>query len=409
MPVTAFDPRRPELLADPYPALRALQEHDPVHRSEALGGWVLTRYADVRAALADPRLSADRLTPFAEARARRGDAVAAALARQVARWAVFTDPPTHTRLRGLLNRAFTARVVEPLRPRVEAVVAGLLDRVAPTGQMDVIRDLAGPLPVTVIAELLGVPEAVRGRLKGWSDELAAFVGSALGMEDKYARAARGLEELSACFRELVAARRRAPEDDLVSALVAACDQAGALSEEELVATCVLLLFAGHETTTNLIGNGVLALLRHPEALAAWRADPGLTPGAVEELLRYDGPGGVLVRIAREALELGGRRIEAGERVFLMILAANRDPRQFPDPDRLDLHRHPNPHLTFGSGAHFCLGAPLARLEAQVAFPMLLARCPDLRLVPGPLEWLDSLVFRGLRALPVSFAPRGAAS
>jgi cytochrome P450 len=399
-----YDPRLAGVLADPFPALRRLQEEDPVHRSEALGAWLLTRYTDVRAALADPRLSADRITPFLEHQVRGGRDGLTDLGRQVGLWAVFTDPPTHTRLRSLMNRAFTSGAVERLRPRIEEIVAELLGAVRARGEMDVIRDFAYPLPVTVIAELLGVPREDRERLKRWSDELAAFVGSARATPDKYARAGQSLGEMSEYFRRLIALRRAEPRDDVMSGLISAEERGAVLSEDELTATCVLLLFAGHETTTNLIGNGVLALLRHPAQLAAWRRDASLTPAAVEELLRYDGPGQAMVRVAREDLDWGGRRIRRGERLFLMIGAANRDPRQFADPDRLDLRRADNRHIAFGYGIHFCVGAPLARLEAQLALPALIGRLDGLALAPGRLEWLDSLIFRGVKSLPVGFHP-----
>jgi cytochrome P450 len=402
MPV-AYDPRLPGVRADPYPVLRRLQDEDPVHRSPALGGILLTRYADVRAALGDPRLSADRITPFLEHQAPAARAGLETLGRQVGRWAVFTDPPTHTRLRSLINRAFTSRAVERVRPRVEAIVAELLAAVEARGGMDVIREFAYPLPVAVIAELLGVPPGDREPLKRWSDELAVFVGSAREAPDKYARAGQGAGEMSEYFRDLIARRRAEPRDDVVSGLVAAEERGAVLTEDELVATCVLLLFAGHETTTNLIGNAVLALLRQPAALEAWRRDPSLTPTAVEELLRYDGPGPAMVRVTREDLELHGVTVRRGERLFLMINAANRDPRQFVDPDRLDLRRGDNRHLAFGHGPHFCVGAPLARLEAQVALPALIGRLPGLELATDRLEWLDSLIFRGVAALPVRFA------
>jgi cytochrome P450 len=295
--------------------------------------------------------------------------------------------------------------VERLRPRIEAIVGELLDAVREQGAMDVIGDFAYPLPVTVIAELLGVPREDRSRLKVWSDELAAFVGSARMTADKYARAGQSLGELSEYFRRLIARRRDSPADDVVSALIGAEERGRVLGEEELTATCVLLLFAGHETTTNLIGNGVLALLRHPDMLEAWRCDPSLTTAAVEELIRYDGPGQAMVRVAREDLDWGGRPIRRGERLFLMIGAANRDPRQFADPDRLDLRRADNRHLAFGHGIHFCVGAPLARLEAQLALPALIGRLDGLTLAPGPLEWLDSVVFRGVKSLRVGFRPR----
>ena len=299
-----------------------------------------------------------------------------------------------------MTGALTPRAVERLRPRIAAVVEDLLAELDRKDDPDLVRDFAYPLPITVIADLLGVPAADRAALKVWSDELAVLVGSALDEGDKYDRAARGLGEMAGYFRGLLADRRAGPRDDLLTALAQAGPPGGSATDDELVATSVLLLFAGHETTTNLLGNGLVALLDHPEARAAWRADPGLTGSAVEELLRFDGPSGAMTRVVREPLTLSGRALQPGDRVFLMIQAANRDPRQFPDPDRLDLGRVENRHLAFGHGLHFCVGAPLARLEAQLAFPALLARLDRAEAALDRLEWLDSLVFRGVRALPV---------
>ena len=371
--MTAYDPRRPDVLADPYPAFERLREEDPVHWSEVLGGWVLTRYADVRAALAEPRLSADRITPFLARRAPTVSEAVEALLRRVGLWVVFTDPPVHTRLRGILGRVFTGRVVELRRARVAALVDALLDRAAEVGEIDLIRDFAYPLPIAVIGDLLGVPPEDHERLKGWSDELATFVGSALATADRHERAARGVGEMHAYFERLVARRRAAPADDLVTALVAAQERGEPLSREELVASCVLLLFAGHETTTHHIANGLRALLQFPEELRALRENPTLAAAAVEELLRYDGPIGAQVRIVQAPQTLHGKDLKIGERVFLLMNAANRDPRAFRDPDRVDLRREGVPHLTFGFGAHICLGFPLARLEGQIALPAVLRR------------------------------------
>jgi cytochrome P450 len=399
--LTGYDPRRPDVVADPYPTLGRLREEDPVHWSEVLGGWVLTRYTDVRAALADPRLSADRITPFLARQPRTASEAVQALLRQVGLWVVFTDPPVHTRLRGALGRAFSARLIELRRSRVEAIVDRLLERAAAVGEMDLIRDFAYPLPVTVIGDLLGVPPEDHEQLKTWSDELACFIGSSLTTPDKYQRAAHGVVELHGYFERLVARRREVPARDLVTALLAAENRTDGLKEEELIASCVLLLFAGHETTTNLIGNGALALLRHPVEARAWRQDPALATSAVEELLRYDGPTPAMVRIAGEDLPVANRVIRRGERLFLMINAANRDPGQFAEPDRLDIRRADNRHLAFGHGIHFCLGAPLARLEGQIALPALLSRFPALAPRTDAPEWIDSLVFRGMRSLPVA--------
>jgi cytochrome P450 len=396
-----YDPRRADVVADPYPALGRLREEDPVHWSGILGGWVLTRYADVRASLANPRLSADRITPFLARQAPTASESIQALLRHVGLWVVFTDPPVHTRLRNALGRAFTARSIDARRARIAEIVERLLNRAAAAGEMDLIRDFAYPLPVAVIGDLLGVPAEDHERLKAWSDDLASFIGSSLGVSDKYERAARAVAEMRDYFQRVVARRRAAPADDLVTALLAPGDRDERLGEAELIASCVLLLFAGHETTTNLVGNGALALLRHPAEARAWRENPALGSSAVEELLRFDGPTPAMVRVAREGLGIGGKEIRRGDRLFLMINAANRDPAQFREPDRLDLGRADNRHLAFGHGIHFCLGAPLARLEGQLALPALLTRFPGLRPRGDAPEWLDSLVFRGMRSLPVA--------
>lgn len=400
--VVNYNPKRSEVIANPFPVLRQLQAEDPVHWSDPLGSWVLTRYDDVKTSLNDPRLSSDRISPFLEHQPVGGRPELQELGRAVGMWAVFTDPPTHTRLRGLMDKAFTPRAVERLRPRIEHIVARLIDRVQAQGQMDLIRDFAYPLPVTVIAELIGVPEHDHERFKLWSDELASFIGSAVATPDKYDRAGRSMAEMRNYFSHMLTMRRTEPQGDMMSGLIVAAERRGDISEDELIATCVLLLFAGHETTTNLIGNGVLALLRNPDQLQRWREDPRLTRSAVEELLRYDAPTPAMVRVAIEDIEIEDKRIKHGDRIFAMINAANRDPRHFKDPDRLDLRRTNNRHLTFGYGIHFCLGAPLARLEAQLAIPALLRRLPDLELSTDNLQWLDSLIFRGVKSLPVSF-------
>ncbi len=396
-----FDLLAPEVRADPYPLYDFLRAWDPVHWSEEAARWILTRYADISAVLRDGRFSADRATQFmrllgAEEREHLG-ALEAGLARQL----LFIDPPDHTRLRRLVNAAFTPRVVERMRARIQEIVDDLLDAVAPRGRMDVIADLAYPLPSIVIAEMLGVPPADRDRFKRWSDDLAAFIGLSPALVESARRAQGSMLEFADYFREIIAARRAQPGEDLLSALIAAEAQGDVLSEEELLANCILLLAAGHETTTNLIGNGLLALLRHPDALARLRREPDLIRSAVEELLRYDSPVQATARLAKADVEVGGRTIQAGQGVVLLLGAANRDPEQFPDPHALDLARADNRHLAFGAGAHFCVGAPLARLEGQIAIGTVLRRFPDLRLVDAPLAWRESVAFRGLESLPVA--------
>ena len=403
-----YDPRDPATIADPYPAFRLMREREPVHWCAPLRGHVLTRYAEVRPLLGDSRLSADRITPFANAlkpEERRG---AAALIDMLTRWAVFVDPPDHTRLRRLLNAGFTPRAVERLAPGVRLVVDRLIDKVADQGRMDLIGDFAYPLPATVIAILIGAPAADIDLFKKWSDDLAGFVGSAVARPGRRETAARAACDMAGYFRDLVAERRAKPGDDIIDDLIAARGAGGALTEDELVATSVLLLFAGHETTTHLIGNGVLALLKHPREMAKLSAKPELMPRAVEEMLRYDGPVMALTRVAREDMEIAGKRIGAGELLFLMVNAANRDPAAFPDPDAFRTERDA-PNLAFGFGPHYCLGAPLARLEAKIAVERLLARLGPIEATGPAPEWQDTLVLRGMKEFRIAFRPAPAAS
>lgn len=392
----------PEVIADPYPYFHQLRAEDPVHWNPKWGGWILTRYDDVQFAFQDRRLSADRMTPFMKGLPPNEAEELQPSFRIFSKWMVFTDPPTHTRLRLLVNKAFTPRRVEGLRPRIQAIVDELLDAIADKGQVELIRDFAYILPVTVIAELLGVPPQDREMIKHCSDEITLFIFGAIGVEDRRQRAQQALLELVDYLRAIIEARRQAPRDDLISALLAAKERDDLLSEDEIIATCVLVLFGGHETTTNLISSSVHALLRHPEQMDKLRNDPSLIATAVEEFLRYDGPSKSMVRLALEDYELRGRQIRKGQRLLLVQSAANHDPEQFADPDRLDIIRQPNPHVAFGYGIHFCLGAPLARIETQIAINTLLRRLPGLRLQTEQLEWHPTIVSRALKALPVVF-------
>jgi cytochrome P450 len=401
-----FNPADPAINADPFPLFRRLQDEDPVHWSDPVRGWVITRYEDVRAIALERAMSADRVRPFFNLLPGEEQRRLADLGHYLTLWAVFKDAPDHTRLRGLMNRAFTPRAIEALRPNIERLVDDLIDAIVARGSADLIADFAYPLPASVIMDMLGVPRSDLATMKVWSDEIALFVGIARATPGKHARAQAGTREMAAYFRRLVAERRKAPRDDMISALIAAEEETRRLTEDEIVATCILLLFAGHETTTNLIGNGVIAFLRHPDEMAKLRARPELAASAVEECLRYDGPSGALARVVAVEHEMGGRRLRQGERVYAWMNAANRDPRRFSDPDRFDIERPDNRHLTFGHGAHFCLGAPLARVEAQIAFPRIFARLDRLELAADRFEWIDSLILRGVKKLPVRFAPVG---
>jgi pimeloyl-[acyl-carrier protein] synthase len=392
-----FNPLLPEFHANPYPFYRRLREEDPVHHS-ALGIWVLTRYDDVVMALRDPRFGREGLAELMEA--RLGVPARPANTRDM----LFRDPPDHTRLRALVSRAFTPRVVEAMRPHIQEIVDGLLDRVEGAHSIDVIEDLAYPLPVTVICEMLGVPTADQDVFKQWSSDIARSLDAAIlpAGSDVITRGQEAGDALREYFRSLIAVRRKQPRPDLLSALIAAEEQGDKLSEPELLATCSLLLIAGHETTVNLIGNGLFALLRHPAELQALADDPALIQTGIEELLRFDGPVQRTGRMTMADVEIGGRQIPKGSIVAAVIGAANRDPAQFPDPDRLDVARQENRHIAFGFGIHFCLGAPLARIEGQVAIGTLLRRWRTLKLVSDTPEWRESSVLRGLKTLPVTF-------
>jgi len=396
-----YQPSDPGVLANPFPLYRRMQDEDPAHWSPLLKGWVLTRYEDVKRVCLDTRMSSDRLRPFFASLPPAEAARMAELIRILTLWMVFRDPPEHTRLRRLAARVMNVRSIHALRPNVEALTAWLLQGIGEREAFDFIADFAGPLPALVIMDALGVPRGELARLKRLSDEMALFIGSARETHDKYPRAEAATREMAELFRELIAARRAAPQRDLLSELVHLEDEGDRFSEDELVATCVLLLFAGHETTTHHLANGLLALLAFPAELAKLRADPSLAPAAVEELLRYDGPIGAQVRIVQVEQQFHGKTLRPGERVFLLMNAANRDPRAYADPDRVDLGRDGVPHLTFGFGPHICLGFPLARLEGQVALPAVLARWRRIELAPARLEWLDSMVLRGMKAMPLA--------
>jgi cytochrome P450 len=396
MPTTEpvqFNPLLPAVIEDPYPLYQRLRAEDPVHQNPA-GMWVLSRYDDVALALRDPRFGR---RGFQELIALRF--VGPGLGRSM----LLQDPPDHTRLRALVSRAFTSRAIEGLRGQIERMVNGLLDAAMDRREMDLITDLAYPLPVGVISEMVGVPVGDQDRVRQWSDDLVrSFDAIVFPEPEVIARANAAGAALGAYFQDLVAERRRAPRTDLLSALIAVEEAGDRLSTEELLATSILLFLAGHETTANLIGNGVLALLRHPGELARLRQDPSLIESAVEELLRYDSPVQRVSRITNDDVVVGDRQIPNGSLVLALLGAANRDPTLFAEPERLDVTRQDNRHLAFGWGIHFCLGAPLARLEGQIAIGTLVQRLPRLALATERIEWRQTFTLRALTALPVRF-------
>lgn len=393
----------PDFFADPYPTYQALREQGPVYRDGHT--WIVTRHAHIKAVAHDPRLQKGPVTRALVA-SLPPDVRAAAepFSDSIARNMLRVDPPDHTRLRGLVSKAFTPRTVETLRPRIARLVAELLDAVQPAGGMDVIRDFAYPLPAIVIMEMLGIPPEDRDRFKTWSDDQMAFLGGRFPGDplEPARRAGESTLAMNDYLRGLIAERRRTPRADLISEMVAVEEQGDRLNEQELMATTTVLLVAGHETTTHLIGNGLLALLRHEPERRRLQREPELMPLAVEELLRYDGPVQFVNRVPSTDIEIGGVTIPAGDTVMLVMAAANRDPAQFPEPDRLELTRRPNDHLGFGFDRHFCIGAHLARIETRIALGAVLTRFPDLALAAETLDWQPNPLIRGLRALPVRF-------
>jgi hypothetical protein len=398
MTTIQLDWSSPAFLADPYPFYHRLRAADPVHLHET-GFWLVTRYADAVAILRDPR--------FARPPGPAAENVDSLVERDQlspreflrAYGILWQNPPDHTRLRRLVNKAFTPGVVNALRPKIQAIVDDLLHAAQERGGADLIADLAYPLPVQVIAELVGVPLEDRDSFRTWSLDLVGAFDPARG-HDAMQRGNMAVEAFVHYFRDLITERRARPREDLLSALIAAQDAGDRLSERELLANVIFLFVAGYETTVGLIGNGVLALLRHPDQLAELRGDPAFAASAVEELLRYDSPQQTIFWAVTEDVCWGDKVIRPGQEVLIMVGAVNRDPERFEEPDRLDLTRADNRHLAFSHGIHFCLGAPLARAEGQIAIPAVIRRFPNVALAAEP-EWQPTMFIRRLSSLPVT--------
>jgi cytochrome P450 len=390
---------RPEILANPYPVFRRLRLEDPIHEDPTGQGWIISRYDDVAFVLADRRFSAERTLPNrAESGGAQVNAVQAALARQM----LFLDPPDHSRLRALFTKAFTPNRLESLRPQILEMTTDLLDAAQDAGGcIDFIDDFAIPLPVTVIAQMLGVPVADRDRLRAWSVAFGKLISGRILSSAESLEAEQGILAFIRYFRELIAQRRRHPESDMLSDLIAVQEMGDRLSTEELIVNLILLLAAGHGTTTHLLGNGLLALSQNPRQWQLLAQDHGIAASAASELLRFDGPVQATVRDALEDVPIGGKAIAQGERVTVLLGSTNRDETRFPDPDTLDLRRSGARMLAFGHGIHTCLGAGLARLEAQIAFSELARRFPHLSIESETPERAPSIHFRGLQKLPIA--------
>jgi cytochrome P450 len=399
--MTVFDPFASEFVADPYPFYDRLRESNPLFFHEPLQMWFAVDHASCVALLKSNSLGHEshRVGPREQLGSRESPAVHSPLAEMQSRWMLLRDPPTHTRLRSLVHGAFTPPAMDRLRSQIQSAVDQLIATALRKSEIDIVEDLAGPLPLIVIADMFGVPGSDRHALRRWSRELADTC-ELTASRDVLDRGAAAAVEISALLHELVKERRRQPRQDLLSALVHVEARGDALTEEELIATCTLLLVAGHETSTNFIGNGMLALLRHPDQLELLKAHPELGPPAIEELLRYDSPVQTTFRTVLHDTEYDGRRLQKGATVCFMLGAANHDPAIFEEPRTLDITRDPNPHLSFSYGIHYCLGAPLARLEGQLAIQTLLRRAAHIELLDGSPTYRKTWAARGLEALPV---------
>ncbi len=395
-----------EFLDDPYPLLRQLQEEDPVYWSESIGGWIVTRYDDVVPTFRDvahfsnygrfaktveylPPADRQRLAPFENHYRQKS--------------LLQSDPPDHTRLRALMTKPFSATNIEAMRPKIKKIVNDVLDSVEPRGQMDVIRDLAYPLPFSVLGTIMGLPDERQNEIKHWADEILLFQGVNRPPVALLERSQTALLAMRTFLTDLVNEKRRHPADDVISQMVAAEAEGNRLTEQELVYTCVTIMGAGHETTTSLIGNGLYTILSHPEQWRKLRQNPSLLNSAIEEMLRFESPVARQPRVIKDDIELGGKKLLKGQVAFQMLNAANRDPAYFADPDTFNIERQNNKHLAFGMGIHFCLGAGLARTEAQEVFKAIMERLPEIQLVSEKAVWdRHKPNSRMLQTLPVTF-------
>jgi len=392
-----------DMIQDPYDQLRALRETAPVYWNARWGGWVLTGYEHIAQIHRNPALSNDKYTPFSELKKLSSDQQA--VFDWLGLWMGSQDPPLHTRLRKSVQHAFSSRdSMEAVEPTIESAARQLLKALREREAFDVVADFARPLTVTVIAGMLGMPRSDLAKVGPWSDAVAPIMFMNLGGDKaaKYREARHQLDDMGDYFRTALRHRMTEPGDDLMTSIAEAVQRRD-LTEDEGIATCMTVVFGGHETTRDLIGNGTLLLLRHPEQLARLHADPSLWPSAIEEVLRYESPAKSTVRWASQDFEVAGQKIAAGQRLLVFWSAANRDPAAFPDPDDFDVARRPNTHLAFGHGLHFCIGAPLGRREGAIALPLLFESFPDLGLAvaESDLEWHPNIIMRGLRSLPVS--------
>lgn len=398
-----FDPSDPDTIRNPHPVFARLRAEDPVHWSEPMSGWIVTGYDDILDGLtSSDTFSAERLTNVRKHLPAGAQTAAEDILRYLTSWMVFRDPPDHTRLRRHMAGVLNLPAFEALRGTVSDLTAMLLDKLPDDDVLDMLPHFSILLPGMVVMQLMGVDRDRLLEVKSWSDDMMLFIGSARGVPDKYERARRGAVAMATLFKDLIAKRRVAPQDDMLSQLIVSQVDGRGLNDDELVGCLMMVLNGGHETTANLINNSLLALAHNPDAYAYLRANPGAMPVAVEEFLRYDSPILSIGRIVKEDTELGGKQLSVGERTFFMLLSANRDEEVFDEPDRLDVTRDPNPHMAFGKGPHFCLGTPLARIEGQIVLQEIVQRYASVELAQPveSLPWINSLVTRGPARIPL---------
>lgn len=397
-----YDLLSPSFYAAPDATWHRMRAEDPVYWHPELEAWILTRYDDIQSVIRDPRFSVDRGGQIGKGGSLQVRKKLDFCNHFFSQWMVFSDPPRHTHLRTLVAKAFTSHLADSLQPAIARFASELIDAVQGVGQMEVIRDFAGPLPSLVTAQMLGITREHIPDLKRWSSDMFGLFGAGLATDEVVEATYQSLVACREYFEAQIAQRRQNPGNDLICKLIAVEEQGSKLSEQELTGACITLMAGAYETTTYLISNGLLALLRHPDQLQKLRENPTLIDSAVEEFLRYEGPALSVVRRAIEDTEIGGRCIRTGQKIYCMLHAGNRDPARFPDPDRFDIGRKDNRHLGLGLGIHFCLGAVLTRLETQIAINTIVQRLPALRLDTDELTWMPNLAMRGLIALPVAF-------
>lgn len=395
-----------EAITNPFPILSELQQAGPVQWNDSLRAWCILGYDAVSSAMSDPRLSSARILPFV-GHLHEKDPELENLGNCIGLWMVFNDPPAHTRLRGLVNMAFTPRAVSDLRSKIQSIVDRLLDRIVLKEEIKFIADFAHPLPINVIAEILQIPVEDLPKLRDWSNDIALFVMSSRTVPDRHKRASRSVTAMTEYFSTIIEDRRKNPRHAILDNLIAAHDGTDVLTTEELVATCLLLFFAGHESTTHFLGNGIRALLQNPKQMEDFREnlnDRETVMNTLHEILRYDGPAFAVSRFAVENFEFHGAPIKTGDRVYLVIAAANRDPSIFENPDQFNIRReNARRMISFGHGVHNCLGAHLARLEAEIAIPSVISRVGNISSFQQDAEWLDTIVIRGMREMTISTA------